>query len=129
MPRPRATYKLDLTAPKGAEAARLRQQRAILQRTFQLPAAIEGMLLGSLRLTHVRCGKPSCHCATGEGHPAWHLTVHVAGRPRVIHIPAAMAGEIQRQVEAGRAFDEAVREVCAANAALLLLARQQRRRR
>ena len=94
-----------------------------------MPDAVEEMLSGALTLTHIRCGKPTCHCATGDGHPAWHLTVRVGGRARVVHIPAAWVDDIQARVDAGRAFQEAVREVLAANAALLLLTRQQRRRR
>jgi hypothetical protein len=35
---------------------------------------------------------------------------------------------VQRRVEAGRQFQQAVREVLAANAQLLVLARRQRRR-
>jgi len=39
-------------------------------RQFQFP---EDLLPGSLSLTHRRCGKPTCHCASGEGHPIWLL--------------------------------------------------------
>jgi len=52
----------------------------------------------------------------------------VQGRTRVLHIPAAWVEAIRRQVEAGRAVQDAVRDVLAANAELLQLARRQRRR-
>jgi len=52
----------------------------------------------------------------------------VAGRKQVLHIPTAWVADIRRRVDAGRAFQEAVREVLAANAQLLRLTRQQRRR-
>ena len=120
--------RLDLTGPRGGAAGRLRQRKGMLQRQFRLPEAMDDMLPGALTLTHVRCGKPTCHCATGPGHPAWHLTVRIGGRARVIHIPAAWADTIRRRVEAGRAFQDAVRDVLATNAELLTLARQQRRR-
>jgi hypothetical protein len=125
----RLNLRRDGTVPRGAEASRLRQRKHALRRAFHLPKGVDEMLLGTLTLTHVRCGKPTCHCATGEGHPAWHLTVQVGGRPRVIHIPAVLVEEIQRRVAAGRAFHDAVREVFAANAALFVLARQQQRGR
>lgn len=86
------------------------------------------MLPGSLSLSHFRCGKPTCHCAQGEGHPAWSLTFMVAGRKHVLHVPTAWVEEIRRRVEAGRAFQDAVREVLAANAQLFVLERKQRRR-
>jgi hypothetical protein len=76
-----------------------------------------------------RCGKPTCHCATGDGHPAWSLTFMVDGRKQVQRIPQAWVADVQARVQAGRAFQDAVREVLAANAQLLTLARQQARRR
>ncbi len=120
--------RVDFTAPRGPEAARVRQRKSALRRQFRLPEALDEMLPGALSLSHLRCGKPTCHCATGVGHPAWHLTVRVDGRPRVIHIPAGWADAIRRRVEAGRGFQDAVREVLAANVQLLVLARQQRRK-
>ncbi len=124
----KAKLRVALAAPRGPVAARLRQQQHALLRRFRLPAELTEMLPGSLSLSHLRCGKPTCHCATGDGHPVWHLTYRVQGRTRVLHIPAAWVEAIRRQVEAGRAVQDAVRDVLAANAELLQLARRQRRR-
>ena len=126
MTRPR--LQLDYQAPRGAEAARLRQRKDALVRQFHLPAALERMLPGSLSLSYVRCGKPNCHCATGTGHPNWTLCYMLDRKPRVQHIPRAWADEIRARVDAGRAFQEAVREVLATNVQLLVLARKQRRK-
>jgi hypothetical protein len=52
----------------------------------------------------------------------------VGGKKRVEHIPNAWVEEVQRLVEAGREFKEAVAEVFATNAQLLALWRKQRRR-
>ncbi len=128
MPKAKPRFRVDVTAPRGPAAARLRQRRWALRRQFELPEGLEEMLPGALSLVHLRCGKPTCHCATGEGHPTWHLTVRVAGRPRVLHIPAGWAEGIRRRVEAGRAFQDAVRETLEANVQLVVLARQQRRK-
>lgn len=114
----------DLPRATGAQAARLRQRKFVLTERYALP---EDLLPGSLVQTHTRCGKPTCHCADGEGHPAWSLTFMVDGQKHVEHIPREWVDEVQRQVTAGRAFQDAVREVLAANAQLLALARQQRR--
>jgi hypothetical protein len=111
--------------PKGPQASRLRQRKFELVRRFQLP---DDLLPGSLSLSHLRCGKPICHCADGPGHPAWSLTFMVRGKKRVQHIPKDWVEEVRRRVEAGREFQDAVREVLAANAQLLVLARQQRRK-
>ncbi len=86
---------------------------------------IERLLPGSLSETHRRCGKPTCHCAEGAGHPSWYLTFMVEGKKRVERIPAAWVEDVRRRVDAGREFKQAVAEVLAANAQLLVLERQQ----
>ena len=113
-------------APKGPLAARLRQRKFQLLHRFPIPP---DLLPGSLSLTHRRCGRPSCHCAQDkQGHPVWSLTFMVDGKKRVEHIPNDWVEEVQRLVEAGREFKEAVAEVFATNAQLLALGRKQRQR-
>ena len=111
--------------PNGPQALRLRQRKFELVRRFQLP---NDLLPGSLSQSLLRCGKPTCHCAGGPGHPVWSLTFMVNGKKRVQHIPKDWAEDVRRRVEAGREFQDAVREVLAVNAQLLVLARQQRRK-
>ena len=111
--------------PKGPEAARLRQRKFARLRGLTIP--IDG-LPGSLSISRGRCGKPTCHCREGDGHPAWTLTFMVEGHKRVERIPKAWVEEVRRQVEAGRRFREAVAEIFAINAQLLVLARRQRQR-
>lgn len=111
--------------PKGPEAARLRQRKFALLRQFPLP---QDLLPGSLSVSHTRCGKPTCRCATGEGHAAWSLTFMAAGKKRVERIPKDWVDDVRRRVDAGRAFQDALREVLTANAELLVLRRKQRPR-
>ena len=111
--------------PRGPEAARLRQRKFALLRRFPIPT---DPLPGSLTLSHTRCGKPTCHCATGEGHPAWTLTFMAEGKRRVERIPKQWVEQVQRRVNAGREFKDAVNEVFATNAQLLILRRKQRGR-
>jgi hypothetical protein len=115
--------------PRGPRAAQLRQRKGTAIRRLQIPARVVDRLLpGSLSETRRRCGKATCHCASGEGHPSWYLTFMVDGQKRVERIPAAWVRDVQRRVEAGRQFKEAVAEVLAANAQLLVLERQQSQR-
>lgn len=111
------------TKPKGPEAARIRQRKFELMHQFQIP---DDLLPGSLSIRYSRCRKPNCHCAQGEGHPLWSLTFMVAGKKHVQHIPKHLVDEVRAKVEAGRRYQDAVREVLAANAQLLVLARKQR---
>jgi hypothetical protein len=81
------------------------------------------------RVTHLRCGKSTCHCAHDQGHPVWSLTFMVKGKKHVQHIPKPWVEQVRRRVRAGREFQDAVREVLTANAQLLVLARQQRKKK
>ncbi len=111
--------------PKGPEAARLRQRKFSLLRQFHFP---EDLLPGSRPLTHRRCGKPTCHCASGESHPVWHLSFMAEGKHRVERIPEDWVDEVRRRAQAGRAYQDALRGVLTANAELLALRRKQRPR-
>jgi hypothetical protein len=106
----------------GPLASRLRQRKFQLLRRFSIP---DDALPGSLVLSHLRCGKATCHCAEDRGHPVWSLTFMVQGKKRVQHIPKEWVEEVRRRVKAGREFQDAVREVLAANAQLLVLERKK----
>jgi hypothetical protein len=111
--------------PRGPQAARLRQRKAAILRRFVVP---DDLLPGSLSQSHLRCGKPTCHCAHPQdpGHPIWTLTFMVDGKKHTQHVPQDWVEDVQQRVQAGREFQEAIREVLAANAQLWVLARQQR---
>jgi hypothetical protein len=109
--------------PKGSQAAQLRKRKFDILRRLELPAEA---LPGSLSLTHRRCGKSSCHCASGQGHPMWSLTFMVNGKKHVERVPAGWVEEVRRRVEQGREFKQAWADVLAANAQLLVLERCQR---
>ena len=111
--------------PRGREASSLRRRARRLLARWQIP---EDALPGSLALSHRRCGKPSCHCAKGDGHPFWTLTFMAAGKKRVETIPADWIDLIRPRVEAGRRLKQIAAEVLAINAELLVLARNQRAR-
>ena len=111
--------------PRTPRASRLRQRKFEIIR--HLPQLMD-QLPGTLTLSYTRCGKPTCRCARGKGHPAWSLTYMLHGERHADRIPAAWAEEVQRRVRAGREFQDAVREVLAANAQLLRLARQQEKK-
>jgi hypothetical protein len=112
--------------PAGPPANRLRQRKRQLLSRLKLPP---DALPGSLALTHRRCGKPSCHCADGQGHPLWSLTFMVQGKKRVEHIPQPWVDAVRQRVHYGREFKEALAEVLVLNAELLVLERKQQPRK
>ena len=110
--------------PKGPEASRLRQRKHQVMRQLHLP---DELLPGCLTQTHRRCGRPTCHCAVAGDprHPIWFLTFMSGGKRRVERIPAEWSEAIGRQVEAGRALQDAIKDMLTANAELLVLWRKQ----
>jgi hypothetical protein len=76
------------------DASRLRQeiQRAEQRRVPHIDALLgerEPLTAGSLVTLRRRCGKPTCHCADGEGHPAKYLSLKEAGRTRLVYVGAS----------------------------------------
>jgi hypothetical protein len=49
----------------------------------------EPMRRGSFVTLHRKCGKPTCHCAVGEGHPAKYLSLKDGGRTRLVYVGSA----------------------------------------
>jgi hypothetical protein len=112
--------------PRGPQAARLRQRKFELLRHFPIPP---DLLPGNLTRSFTRCGNPRCHCARDKGHEAWTLTFMSKRQRHVERIPRDWVVEVQQRVAAGREFQDAVREVLASNAQLLVLARKQRKKK
>ena len=116
--------KADIPPARGPEASRLRRRVRLLLAGLHPP---EDALPGSLSVTHRRCGKPSCHCAQGDGHSFVTLTFMASGKKRVETIPADWLDAVRPRVQAGRKFKDLAAEFLAINAQMLVLARQQRR--
>jgi hypothetical protein len=44
------------------------------------------------------CGRPGCHCQSGEGHLAHHLTFKVKGKTHSVYVPQDLLPEVQQWV-------------------------------
>jgi hypothetical protein len=113
------------SSPTDPSASGLRRRKRQIVSHLELPP---DALPGSLALTHRRCGKPSCHCADGQGHPLWSLTFMVQGKKRVENIPQPWVETVRQRVDQGRQFREALAELFVLNAELLVLERKQQRK-
>lgn len=109
---------------KGVEATRLRRRRRVLAVRFGIPDQLLG---GSLNQVFRKCGKPTCHCVLGDGHPMWTLTYSVAGNRRVEFIPDDLVPLLEPLAEEGRAYKDALNELRTINAQLVSLWRKNQR--
>jgi hypothetical protein len=78
------------------------------------------VIRGSLLDRRLRCGKRTCHCARGEGHRVWYLTVSFArGRTEQVTVPPALVPAVRRWVANYARWWEGLEEVSAINRELL----------
>jgi hypothetical protein len=83
---------------------------------------LEEVLRGSFLQREIRCGKPTCRCAKGAGHPILYLTVTFpGGRTQQVTVPRDLARTVQLWIRNYRRWWEAIEEVSAINRRLLQL--------
>ncbi len=64
----------------------------------------------------LRCGKPGCHCAQGEGHRATYFCVTLSGgKTEQISLPAELLPQVERGIATYHAWWAAVEELSALN--------------
>lgn len=85
------------------------------------------MLPGSLIILRRKCGKPSCHCASGAAHETPALSYSVGGKTKMLTLSAE---EVPAVAKAVKRYREAVSELETEARAELesLVARVQARR-
>jgi hypothetical protein len=105
---------------KNGEVKRLLERRE--QEASSLPAFSE-MVRGSLLTRYRRCGKPTCHCATTQGHgPAHYLVVTLKpGKTEQILLSEEMLPVARRWVDNYRLWWDALEKVSEVNRRLLRL--------
>ena len=106
----------------------MKSKRLLIQRqrvVEKLPP-IEAVLRGSILERAVRCGQPSCRCASGERHSATVLTVSFpGGRTEQISLPAAVLPTVRGWVANYQRWWEIIEKVSAINRDLLRVQRQE----
>lgn len=84
-------------------------ERSLRSRIAQLTSG-ERFLRGTLSERSSKCGKPNCHCASGEGHRSVYLVQSHAGKLRQMCVPKALQYPVRRAVgeyqEIQRLIDE-----------------------
>jgi hypothetical protein len=57
-----------------------------------------GMIRGTLLVRERTCGKPTCHCATGDRHVNLHLQISREGKSQQVIVPRGMEAEVREWV-------------------------------
>ena len=97
----------------------------LLSRRSKIPQTlppIEQVLRGSLFQREIRCGKPTCRCAKGPGHPILCLGVTFpGGRTQQVTVPKDLARTVRRWIRNYQRWWKAIEDVSAINRRLLQL--------
>lgn len=100
-------------------AATLRRRRAKIPET--LPP-LEQLLRGSLFEREICCGKPTCRCAKGPGHPILCVGVTFpGGRTQQVTVPRDLARTVRLWIRNYQRWWQAIEDVSAINRRLLQL--------
>ena len=118
---PERTKPLSRTGMTAAE----RQGRSRVTQLIQEA----GLIRGTLLLRERTCGKPTCHCATGERHVSLYLQVSRAGKPKQVIVPRGMEAQVREWVANYQALWENVEAVSDAHWAKIAADKVARKRR
>lgn len=95
----------------------------LLLRRTKIPKTLpplQEVLRGSFLQREIRCGKPSCRCAKGPGHPILYVTVTFpGGRTQQVTVPRDLARTVRLWIRNYRRWWQAIEEVSAINRRLL----------
>jgi len=106
-------------SPPSKSPASLVLQRTKIPKT--LPPLGE-VLRGSFLQREIRCGKPTCRCAKGPGHPIAYVTVTFpGGRTQQVTVPPELARTVRLWIDNYRRWWQAIEEISAINRRLLQL--------
>ena len=106
-------------SPPSKSPASLLFQRTKIPKT--LPP-LEEVLRGSFLEREIRCGKPTCRCTKGPGHPIAYVSVTFpGGRTQQVTVPRDLARTVQLWINNYRRWWQAIEEVSAINRRLLQL--------
>jgi hypothetical protein len=85
-------------------------ERSFRSRIAQL-ASGQWFLRGTLSQRSSKCGKPNCHCASGEMHQSLYLVQSHAGKLRQICVPKPWQGRVRQSVNDYQQMQRLIEEV------------------
>jgi len=95
----------------------LEQRRA---RLIKSAPDLTQLLRGSLFERRTRCGVPSCHCASGEGHPVTCVGVAMSGGKNVqVTVPPDLVPLVRQWTENYKKLWQLIEDISAVNRELL----------
>ncbi|MGO9918486.1 MAG: DUF6788 family protein [Isosphaeraceae bacterium] len=102
--------------------------RRMLDSRVQQMTARKPLLATSLVSFERRCGKPGCHCASGEKHHGHQLTYKVGGKTRTVYVPVDLTEEVRAWIDEYRRLKCLIQEISQLTLALVRSHVRERKR-
>lgn len=61
--------------------------------------SIGNIMRGSLITRHIKCGRPKCRCANGDGHLSLYLSSYYHGNTYMNYVPKSCEAFIRKGIE------------------------------
>ena len=103
--------------------------RRMLDARVRRLAARGPVLQASLVQIAKHCGRPGCHCQTGEKHVGNYLTFKEAGKTRTVYVPQDLLGEVRQWIAETKRLKALIQEISALAVAQVAGHVQAKRRR
>ena len=85
-------------------------ERGLRSRIAQI-VSNQRFLRGTLSERSSKCGKPNCHCSTGDGHASLYLVDNLDGRVRQLCIPKTLHDPVRQAVGEFQEMQRLLRQV------------------
>ena len=81
---------------KSLSTEELKKRKEKILDSFPL---MDNLIRGSLITRRVKCGKPNCRCAAGDGHKSFYLSSYYHGRTYMDYVPKSYKEWISRGID------------------------------
>ena len=81
------------------------------KRLLELLNSGRPLIASTLSEIRTKCGKPNCHCASGEKHLSYLLTRRENGKTKTTYVPVELVGEVRAWSGEYRRLKELVNEI------------------
>lgn len=76
---------------------------------------MDKVIRGSLITRLIKCGKPNCRCATGEGHKSLYLSSYYHGNTYMDYVPKAWEDWVRKGIENHEVIQDLLSELTEIN--------------
>lgn len=96
--------------------------RELKERKAQILSSLphmDNIMRGSLITRSIKCGKPNCRCATGDGHVSFYLSSYYHGNTYMDYVPKSWETKIRKGIEKYGVIQDLLSELTEINLELL----------